>query len=110
MDAIRSTHFQGLNDTGQNICLVRCGIGKLSAYNTSGATAFLQFFDALAANVVLGTTKPLFVIVLVANVGYENVDFYPPTVFSTACSVFSTTTAEGSTGSAAGVFAQAWVN
>lgn len=110
MEAIRATHFTGLNDTGQNVSLVRVGIGKILVQNRSAAVAFVQVFNALAANVILGTTVPLFQILLPATTGQEQVDFNPPIMMDTAMSVFSTTTDGGLTGSAAGVNLQVWIN
>lgn len=108
---VRSTHFQNLAGTVTNITNGRCEIVEITAVNTSGAVAFIQIFDLAAADVVLGTTVPMFVIPVAATSGFEVVYFgvngwYVETRLSAA----STTTAEGSTGSASGVFLQAFVN
>ena len=106
---LRATHFTALNDTGQNVSAGVCRVSHINALNRSGATAFIQIFDAAAADVVLGTTVPLFEILLAASTGFESISFSPAVEFQTRMSVFSTTTDGGSTGSAAGVVAQIWV-
>jgi hypothetical protein len=109
MQAIATTQFKDLSSAGQNLSLNTVGIGMLIAGNSSGSTAFIQFFDSTAANVTIGTTRPLFVMVI-ASGAYDWLEFAPPLLFQNAASVFSTTTPEGSTASAAGVFLQAFVN
>lgn len=110
-EAISSTHVRNLDENGANISNGRCHIAKILAVNTTGAAAFIQVFNAAVASVTLGTTRPLFVIPLAATTGFEFLDFNEPGLyFDTRCSAFSTTTAEGSTGSADGVFLQAFVN
>ena len=84
---------------------------KFILVNNQGATAFIQIFDLAAASVTLGTTRPLIQIPLAATTGFVELDFsFPGLLFTTRCSIFSTTTTEGSTGSADGVFAQATIN
>ena len=112
----QSTHFRNLNDTGQNVSNGRCHIVKFIVTNSiAAATAFVQIFNVAAASVTLGTTVPLFVIHVPAasatvggtvEIGFE----LPGLLFETRCSVFGTTTAEGSTGTADGLFLQAFVN
>lgn len=109
-EPIQGTHFRNLNDTGQNISNGEVAISHLIAYNTSGATAYIQLFNAAAANVTLGTTRPLFTVALPATTGWKDIQFSPPLRFPTRLSAFSTTTPEGLTGSAAGVFLQVMVN
>ena len=109
--AISGTHARNLNDTGQNISNGVCHIAKILALNTSGAAAFVQVFDSPAASVTLGTTRPLFVIALAATTGFEFLDFNEPGLYFTSrFSAFSTTSAEGNTGSGAGVFLQGFIN
>lgn len=108
-EPISPTHYRNINDSGVNISNGEVAISHLVCVNTSGAAAFLQFFNLAAANVTLGTTRPLFVIPVAATTGVRSIQFSPPLRLDTRLSVFSTTTAEGLTGSAAGVSAQAWV-
>lgn len=106
-----SGQFRNLSEVGQNFSNGTATVGKLIFVNTTGAAAFIQIFDAAAASVTIGTTRPLFSLPLAATTGYVELHFdYPGYNFSTRLSVFSTTTAEGSTGSASGVFGQgfAW--
>ena len=103
------THFRNLSDTGQNISNGIISISHLICVNISGAAAFLQFFDRAAADVALGTTRPLFVIPVPSTTGVRSIALVPPMLINTRLSVFSTTTAEGLTGSGAGVFLQALV-
>ena len=111
MQFIATSHFRNLNDTGQNISNGICNILKFVVVNTTAATAFVQIFNAAAANVVLGTTVPMFVIVVPITTGVVDMEFDSPGLYiTTRCSAFSTTTAEGSTGSASGVFLQAAIN
>ena len=103
------THLRNLNDTGQNVTAGIARITHIHAINTSGATAFVQVFDLAVASVTLGTTRPLISIPLAATTGIQSISFSPAIGFMTRVSVFSTTTVEGSTGSADGVYLQAWI-
>ena len=105
----RATHFTGLSDTGQNITAGIARVSHINALNRSAATAFIQIFDLAAASVTIGTTVPLFEILLAASTGFESISFSPPVEFITRMSAFSTTTDGGSTGSAAGVVLQCWI-
>jgi hypothetical protein len=72
----------------------------ISMFNPAGADAYLQMFNTAAANVTLGTTTPH----CVHGVGTKlarDLTFNPiPIRHNTALSVASTTTRDGSTGSA----------
>lgn len=109
MNGIQAGHFRNLDETAQGP-QYRVGVGKIICYNTQGATAFIQFHDRLSPNVTLGTTIPMFAILLPATTGFVEIDFSPPLMFDTACTMYSTTSAEGNTGSADGVFLQLFVN
>ena len=106
---VRSTRFSGLNDTGQSISAGECRVTDIIVQNTSAAVAFVQVFDAAAANVTLGTTVPVFEILLALTTGFQHIPFGDPVHFTTRMSAFSTTTAGGNTGSGAGVTLQAWI-
>lgn len=45
---------------------------NIMGYNSGGAVSYLQFFDALTANVTVGATTPTFVIPLPASGGYSD--------------------------------------
>lgn len=99
--------FLGLAGTVNDVVKAAGGnpvaIGQIFIENTSGATAYVQIFDALAANVTLGTTRPD-IEVPIATASSINIQF--PTAggtFPNGCSVASTTASEGSSGSSAGV-------
>lgn len=82
-----------------------CG---LKLVNTTAAAAYLQFFDAPAASVVLGTTVPKWVIRLGANESTNPSDLTPPVAFlGTGLSCAGTTTPGGNTGAAISV--SAWL-
>ena len=111
MQFIATSHFRNLNDTGQNISNGVCNIYGLFISNTSAGTAFVQIFDLPVASVVLGTTVPMLVVVVPITTGFVNLNFWDPGLFITnRLSAFSTTTAEGLTGSANGVFLNGIVN
>lgn len=104
-----TTHLRNVNDTVVNATAGRAVVTDIFAINTSGATAFVQVFDSAASGVTLGTTRPVLSITLAATTGLQHLAFSQGIVFETRCSVASATAAEGSTGSADGVFVQVWV-
>lgn len=71
--------------------------------NNQAATAFVQLFDLLAANVTLGTTTPDKEFQVAANGHLELWCADPGVSFDTGIAIASTTTEKGSVGSAAGV-------
>ena len=74
--------------------------------NTTAATAYLQFFDAPATSVVLGTTVPKFVLRLSANETTNPSEIGVPLMFrGTGLSIAGTTTPGGNTGAAISVSA-----
>lgn len=100
-------HKSFWNNAVTTAVAVKAAGGKLSALrlvNTTAAVAYLQCFDALAADVVLGTTTPTFAVRLAAN---ESLVFTPtvPIEFLTGLVIAGTTTATGSTGAAISVLA-----
>jgi hypothetical protein len=50
---------------------------NIMAFNTGGAVSYLQFFDALTADVTVGTTTPTFVIPLPASGGVSDAYVLP---------------------------------
>lgn len=82
--------------------VVKAAAGKLYALrlvNTTGATAYLQIFDALTANVTVGTTVPNWVIRLGANESLS-LPWVLPVDFANGLVIAGTTTAGGNTGAA----------
>ena len=86
--------------------VVKAGAGAISSihiHNPSNAAAYLQVFDALTADVTVGTTVPTFTIGT-ATLVHNNVVFPAPLEFAIGCVVAFCTTTTGSTGpSTAGV-------
>lgn len=74
---------------------------NITAYNSGASASFLQFFDALEANVTVGTTTPTFVIPLPAAGGYDT-SLNLPEGFRTGIVIACTATATGSGAPAAG--------
>lgn len=64
--------------------------------NLDAAAAFLQFYDALAADVTVGTT-PAKLTVKIPTSSIRDVLFRKPVKFTTAITVACTTTATGNT-------------
>lgn len=67
---------------------------NILGYNSNGAASFIQFFDALEADVTVGTTAPKFVIPLPPGGGYSDV-YVCPESFRTAMTIAVTSTATG---------------
>lgn len=67
---------------------------NIMGYNSGGAVSYLQFFDALLADVTVGTTTPTFVIPLPATGGYDN-SYNLPEGFRIGIVVACTATATG---------------
>lgn len=64
--------------------------------NTNSTPVYIQFFDALVANVTPGTTAPTFFLAVPAN-GVLDGEFPIPPAFSTALVICATTTPAGGT-------------
>jgi hypothetical protein len=76
---------------------------SVTVVNAQAATVFVQFFNALTANVTLGTTTPDYEIQVAANSTFTTSLPSEGLIFPTALCVGSTTTEGGLTGSANGV-------
>ncbi len=68
---------------------------NILAYNSGASVSYLQFFDALEANVTVGTTTPSFVIPLPATGGYD-AELQLPEGFRTGIVIACTATSTGS--------------
>lgn len=108
---LADTHVRNLAATVTNISTGCVTISKIIVVNTSGAVAFLQVFPMIASLVTLATTVPCFSLPVAASSGVLDMDFAGDhAVFPNGLSMASTTTVEGSTGSASGVFLQVFFN
>ena len=107
---VGAAHIRNLKDTVTNVTNGVSELTLIIVTNTSSALTFLQVFDAAAADVTLGTTRPVFS-APVANNTMETLYFGPLGWYiGTRFSAAATTTVEGSTGAADGVFLQVFVN
>lgn len=91
------------DETVVNIKATEGDIYFLEATNANATDIYVQFFDAAAANVTLGTTVPDFVLFVPAGDGTNDgaiiQNFYnSPVHFENAITYAVTTTATGSTG------------
>ena len=109
--SVATTQIVDLAATVTNVTAGVARVTKVIAMNTSAATAFVQVFDLAAADVTLGTTVPKYQILLAATTGFVELDFGSEAdSFLIRMSAASTTTTGGSTGSAAGVRLQTWID
>jgi len=109
---VSNTGIVTANASGANLSTGRVSFVKIVCINSSGAAAWVQFFDAPVASVTLGTTVPLLSVPVAATTGFAQLDFVQPQgwTFDTRCSVFATTTPTGNSDPGAGIAVQAWVN
>jgi hypothetical protein len=75
---------------------------KIIVENPNTAKAYVQLFDALAADVTVGTTVPNYVIPVFANSGTVD-DYAVPMKFKNGITYACTTTPTGSTDPTAGL-------
>jgi len=71
-----------------------CLLFNIIAFNGGNAASFIQFFDALAVNVTVGSTAPTFVVGLPTG-GGANIFLNLPEKFSIGIVVACTATATG---------------
>lgn len=83
-----------LSSTKQEVVDRSVNLLRIHAGNPGTETVYLQVFDAPAANVVVGTTVPDFVLMLPGGGG---IDGTLPIGLRGGCTVAATTTANGST-------------
>lgn len=96
--------------TKNDISASRCNLYAFEVENnSSSADVFVQFFNATAANVTLGTTVPDFTFRIPAgsNFGKDAEDF-PLHYFPTALSIAVTSTRTGSSAPASAATVQLW--
>lgn len=91
--------FSSIAQTALNI-KPNAGAGEIVGWNftnTGNATCYIQFFNATAANVSVGSTVPYFAVpIQTTNVNLFMTGFRIP--FSVGMSIASATTATGNTG------------
>lgn len=83
-----------LAETKQTVTAGPALLFNITAYNSSGSDTFIQFFDALAANVTVGSTAPDFVIPVVKT-GVYDVSLNCPEGFRNGIVVACTATSTG---------------
>lgn len=86
--ALTSTAQQVKGSAGQ--------VGGWYVYNPNSSAVYVSFYNALSANVTVGTTNQQMVIVIPATQG-ANVEFTNGIAFSTGISIAATTTGGGNT-------------
>lgn len=87
--------------TKQSVIAAPVLLFNILAYNSGASVSYLQFFDALEANVTVGTTTPKFTIPIPATGGYDTT-LNLPEGFRTGIVIANTATATGSGAPAAG--------
>lgn len=91
------THFDSDGDNTAQALSARSGqLHYLEVQNPNAADAFIQLFDAAAADVTVGTTTPKLSLFVPAN-GAMDKYWNDPIDFNTAITYACTTTAIGST-------------
>lgn len=98
MDASSPFLATALKDT---VTAVKAGPGKITdnvLFNPNGSTIYVQFFDALAADVVLGTTPAKLSVAVPAGASVQG----PRVGFYKAISIAATTTPGGLTAPSTG--------
>lgn len=83
-----------VSETAQTVVAGPVLLFNIMGFNTGGAVSYLQFFDALLATVIVGTTPPTFVIPLPASGGYDN-SYNLPEGFRTGIVIACTATPTG---------------
>lgn len=73
-----------------------CRVFNLQIWNPGAATAYVQFFDALSADVTVGSTVPTRVRSVPAGGGIDT-GYFAPLRFNAALTIAATTTPTGST-------------
>lgn len=86
---------ESVSETKQTVIAAPVLLFNILGYNSGGSVSYLQFFDALSADVTVGTTAPSFVIPLPATGGYD-VGLNCPEGFRTGIVIACTATATGS--------------
>lgn len=74
--------------------------------NPNASDAWVQFYDALSANVTVGTTTPKLSLYVPASGAYDSLHTAFPVNFETAVTIATTTTVGGGTAPGAGLVVQ----
>ena len=92
-----------LQATKQAVSTAKTRLYGLHVYNPNSTDAFLQLYDALVANVTVGTTTPTATFWIPALSGLDDQTFTVPEEYNTALVVAATTTVGGSTNPTTGL-------
>lgn len=84
-----------VSQTKQAVIAAPVLLFNIMAFNSGASVSYLQFFDALEANVTVGTTAAKFTIPLPASGGYD-AELNLPEGFRTGIVIACTATATGS--------------
>lgn len=84
------------DNTAQTLKAGKTYLHKIIVENPNGAKAYVQLFDALAADVTVGTTVPDYVVPVLAGAGTVD-DYIPGILFTKGVTYACTTTPTGST-------------
>ncbi|MBT7929855.1 hypothetical protein HN682_08080 [Candidatus Peregrinibacteria bacterium] len=82
------------DNTAQSVKGAAGNLYKIDIYNSNGAAAFVQVFDATTGAVTVGTTTPKYVFFVPSGGAYSG-DLVAPMSFATAITYACTTTATG---------------
>lgn len=83
-----------LDESGVQVVGAPVLLFNIMGYNSGGSVSFLQFFDALLADVTVGTTTPDFIVPLPATGGYDSALTLPES-FRTGIVIACTATPTG---------------
>ncbi len=95
-DILTDTLFDSDGDNSNQV--VKIGAGRvyaIEASNSNTSNAFIQLFDALTANVTVGTTTPKLSFIVPASGAMDKAFIDKPLVFNTGIIYACTTTATG---------------
>jgi hypothetical protein len=88
----------GVTNTAIEIHGRPCFLMGGQIFNTTAGLAYAQFFDARAADVVVGTTEAVLILAVSPSTDVVDIEAAGGLNFNTALSVSTTTTATGNTG------------
>lgn len=98
--AVSVSYQKALTGTVKNISGAQASLlYAIYVKNTTAATAYLQVFDAAAADVTLNNTTPVLSLGMQAN-EVQHIELSKPLKFGTRISAAGTTTIDGNTGAA----------
>lgn len=106
-NAVKATAIQVFGPTG---AVTGAGnLWRMRLENNDSSINYAQFFDLAVGNVTVGTTPPLFSILLPASqVVWLDPNEFPIYFFTKACTIAVTTTRTGSTANTNGAHIMVW--